>query len=346
MSAAATVRAASAARTVTAGHAWSAGHAASAARTATAGHALIAFAATLTAAFTTILAPGQAARAQTSDDLPFVSMIPLDTRGLTIQAGDRLLVDVVTRRPADLLAALGASTVNVRQRGEAGDLRLELSGRDHFEGAPGPAHLRPSFVMDFDEPPVAALLAELGHDTREDEEDELARLARFVFDLLSDKTYARGFDIASRVAVSRAGDCTEHAVLLTALARARGHPARLVIGALIVPHMEMAFGHAWTEVHDGQSWRVLDATLPPATAGGGSDDVPAAAPRYYFPVGALENEGPGHPMDLMGIQLRLPPKVVVAARVDATGVQDGRDLRHGAQRDNTEQRDNSEDSTR
>ena len=51
---------------------------------------------------------------------------------------------------------------------------------------------------------------------------------------------------AREVLAARRGDCNEHAVLLTVLARAAGIPARLVAGAM---YLDGAFYyHAWTEL--------------------------------------------------------------------------------------------------
>jgi len=69
------------------------------------------------------------------------------------------------------------------------------------------------------------------------------------------------FGRASEVARSREGDCTEHAVLLAALCRARGIPARVAMGLV---HSEAAGGfayHMWTECWLGGRWMPLDATL-------------------------------------------------------------------------------------
>jgi hypothetical protein len=59
------------------------------------------------------------------------------------------------------------------------------------------------------------------------------------------------------VLATRRGDCTEHALLATALLRAAGIPARVAVG---LAHSEGAFGyHAWVEYwHDG--WRTMDPT--------------------------------------------------------------------------------------
>jgi transglutaminase-like putative cysteine protease len=57
---------------------------------------------------------------------------------------------------------------------------------------------------------------------------------------------------------TRAGDCNEHATLLTALLRASGIPARLSVG--LVYSRNKFFYHAWTEAYVGE-WISMDATL-------------------------------------------------------------------------------------
>jgi transglutaminase-like putative cysteine protease len=100
---------------------------------------------------------------------------------------------------------------------------------------------------------------------------------------------ARGWDLASVVARSGAGDCTEHAVLLAALARSVGRPARVVVGVLLAVTGDgvAAFGHAWAEIHDGKVWQVVDAT-PVAEQGR----------VRYLPLFALEDESAGYAMAL------------------------------------------------
>jgi hypothetical protein len=57
------------------------------------------------------------------------------------------------------------------------------------------------------------------------------------------------------------GDCSEKSVLLTALARAVGIPARSVVG--LVYHQGVFSGHMWTEVMLNNQWQPLDAALGP-----------------------------------------------------------------------------------
>jgi hypothetical protein len=69
-----------------------------------------------------------------------------------------------------------------------------------------------------------------------------------------------GFAGVREVLDSRAGDCTEHALLLAALLRKRGVPARIAYGFLLT---ETGFvGHAWTEARAGAGWFALDPSFP------------------------------------------------------------------------------------
>ena len=59
----------------------------------------------------------------------------------------------------------------------------------------------------------------------------------------------------------RRGDCSEHALLFTALARASGIPAREVLGLTYLNDGLQAFGwHAWCEVAVNGQWVPVDPT--------------------------------------------------------------------------------------
>jgi cytochrome c-type biogenesis protein CcmH/NrfG len=70
--------------------------------------------------------------------------------------------------------------------------------------------------------------------------------------------------------LSRQGDCTEHAVLFAALARALGIPTRVAIGLIYVPNGDSNLGrfvyHMWDEIYlsdrDYGEWVPIDATNP------------------------------------------------------------------------------------
>jgi hypothetical protein len=106
---------------------------------------------------------------------------------------------------------------------------------------------------------MAAALRDLG------EKMEMPALTSWVARYITKKTLVHDFDTASVVAARREGDCTEHAVLLAALARSRKIPARVVTGLVLVDAggKTEAMGHAWVEWHDGKRWNLADAALTP-----------------------------------------------------------------------------------
>ncbi len=66
---------------------------------------------------------------------------------------------------------------------------------------------------------------------------------------------------ALEVLEKRRGDCNEHTVLFTALARAAGLPTRIAIGIVWSDELEGFYYHAWPEVHLDGRWIWMDPTL-------------------------------------------------------------------------------------
>ncbi len=86
---------------------------------------------------------------------------------------------------------------------------------------------------------------------------DLAReIAAWVKKHIEKKDLEQGFASALEVFRSQRGDCTEHALLLAALLRAAGLPARVVAG--LAYGNGRLFGHMWTETYV-DCWRTLDA---------------------------------------------------------------------------------------
>jgi transglutaminase-like putative cysteine protease len=98
---------------------------------------------------------------------------------------------------------------------------------------------------------------------------------------------------ARAVLRARRGDCNEHAVLLTALARAAGVPARVVAGAVYLD--DGFYYHAWTEMWLG-TWVSADAVF---------DQLPADATHVKLVEG-----GPERHFQLAGVIDRLAFTVV------------------------------------
>lgn len=91
--------------------------------------------------------------------------------------------------------------------------------------------------------------------------DAAVAMEKYVHDEMHNKNYATGLATASEVAEKLEGDCTEHAVLLAAMLRARRIPSRVVVG-LVYAESHAAFaGHMWTEAWLNGRWFPLDATL-------------------------------------------------------------------------------------
>lgn len=98
-------------------------------------------------------------------------------------------------------------------------------------------------------------------------------LRRLVHKHITNKNMNVGYATASEVVRNQAGDCSEHGVLLTALLRARGVPARAAAGLLYVEEFageKDVFGyHMWTqallEIDGVKRWVDLDAVLPVGT---------------------------------------------------------------------------------
>ena len=125
-----------------------------------------------------------------------------------------------------------------------------------------------------------------------------AELVRFTREHISKKQLSRAFDIASAVLVSKVGDCTEHSVLLTALARKFGFASRVVFGLVVLRREGEApnvVGHAWSEIHDGSRWQLADAAMPDYALA-----AMASKPHLtYLPMQVLEREDAGFRLALL-----------------------------------------------
>ncbi|HIA37316.1 MAG TPA: hypothetical protein EYN89_11445 [Flavobacteriales bacterium] len=109
-------------------------------------------------------------------------------------------------------------------------------------------------------PTITALVKEILNGAKTDNE-KVWRLLAFVSNTLIDDYMANSED-ALEIMNRHKGDCTEHAILFTTLARAAGIPAREALG-LVYNDVDKAPGfgaHAWAEVALGGEWIGLDPT--------------------------------------------------------------------------------------
>jgi len=94
-------------------------------------------------------------------------------------------------------------------------------------------------------------------------------LRAYVHKHINRKGMQTAFASASETINTREGDCSEHGVLLCAMLRAEGIPARVATGLVYADAFsghESIFGwHMWTQALIDNRWVDFDATLPPPT---------------------------------------------------------------------------------
>lgn len=153
----------------------------------------------------------------------------------------------------------------VKRRSD-GTLAVTVSrGRLDFPGTSGvPADerfLEPSLLVDFEDPAIQNLLESADLNSLPPAE-KVRRLVDLVDETIAVKSLDFGFATASQVVEHEEGDCTEHALLLAALARAAGFPARGASGLVYFEDEEgtpfMGY-HMWTQIWNGSDWLDLDA---------------------------------------------------------------------------------------
>ncbi len=195
--------------------------------------------------------------------------------GRAIDAGKaRRVVLRLTRQDEARLELPGTAMQSVRELGP-GRYEVTLTRLDHAalrdaristEAPEARANLRATVFANADDPQVRAMAeAALRGAAGAGALAQVDALRRYVTTEIREKSLNVAFGTASDVARARAGDCSEHAVLLAALCRARGIPARGVLGLAYVPRFagrENVFGfHMWTQVMLDGKWVDVDAAM-------------------------------------------------------------------------------------
>jgi hypothetical protein len=277
---------------------------------------------------------GQSIAAFEQDSVGFLSAIPLD-----VSERAKSLI-ATTPDDAEFARALRVRVTVAQGSKDAGELSRrskiplvngtfqisdlsKLGSRD----APKKGDRKSSFVIDYDEASFKPAAEEFEKSGKKRSPDAIST---FAGEYIREKSYARSFDVASKVAMTRSGDCTEHAVLTAALLRRFGFDARVVFGIVLVgvsgPELGTdvrAFGHAWVERHDRGGWRIVDAALGGAECTTGKSlptvcGVPDGVARRlaYLPMNVLRDESASFGralMDEVGVES------VVALEVDTNG---------------------------
>lgn len=173
-----------------------------------------------------------------------------------------------------------------------GALTLRIGpARAGTESPPTPADTAANDWLQADAPALRELAehATLG---AADAATRMRRLEAFVHGYVRSKDLSVGYASALEVMQTREGDCTEHAVLLAALARALGIPARVLDGLVYVPQFgaqaHVFVPHAWVQAWVDGRWQSYDGALGGFDAGHIALGVGDGDPwRFYAGLGAL-----------------------------------------------------------
>jgi hypothetical protein len=138
------------------------------------------------------------------------------------------------------------------------------------ESPPTTADVSPSNFIQSDDPVIAQMAAHVAPN-ESDAWKVACALEKFVAESVHNKNFSTAFATAAEVARSLEGDCTEHAVLLAALCRAKKIPARTAFGLVYYPPNHGFAYHMWTEAWITNRWIPLDATL--GLGGIGADHI-------------------------------------------------------------------------
>ena len=190
---------------------------------------------------------------------------------------------------------------------EAGGLRVTVR-RAHgspersyplpYKGEEWADLLKASAWLEVNDPLIVRMAREaVGGET--DALEAARKLEGYVRKQIKGRNLSMGFATALETAKQKAGDCSEHAVLLAALARAAGMPSRVVTGLAyggpMAGEKEMKFFyHMWTEVYVGE-WLPLDAAL------GAHDATHIAISRSTLDVSSDMLTMSGGTLSLLGV---------------------------------------------
>lgn len=223
-----------------------------------------------------------------ADSKLFIGEIAVEDARATARPGQTLHYTIMHDDPERLKSRLTGWVADPGSSGDGVTISLDAYPVTQTPEA-NSRHLASTFLIDYTEPSIQGLRKHI--EIRYGPHPAPAELEQFVYEHIKDKNLARGFDVASIVARSRAGDCSEHAVLLTALLRMYGYPARTVLGIFVsLQEPVMGYGHAWTEYRSKAGWIGVDGTR--------IDDSVGA---HYIPLGVIRDESIAYQLAIVGV---------------------------------------------
>lgn len=229
-----------------------------------------------------------------SDDLTRVAAVPSNRRLEDPSALQRLVVRITG-------VELDPAVMGGGRQSVAGDV-LTIR-KESLDGPPmdgGKAHddltpfLAPSPFIQSDHPKIRKRAAAIVGDAS-DPLEKARKLIHWTYDAIEKRPVLSMPDAISTLE-NRVGDCNEHAMLLAALARAAGVPARVASG--LVYQSGRFYYHAWNLLYTGQ-WVSADAAF---------GQFPADAAHIRFALGEM-----GEQMNLAGMMGKIQISVLEAA---------------------------------
>ena len=128
-----------------------------------------------------------------------------------------------------------------------------------------PAFLSSSAEVNAEDPAVRDLAIRATQRADDNPANRAEAMRAFVNRYITSKDLSSSFASASEVARQRSGDCSEHAVLLTAMLRSQEIPARVAMGLVYADSFagqrRIFAWHMWTQALIDGRWIDLDATL-------------------------------------------------------------------------------------
>lgn len=242
-----------------------------------------------------------------SNDAPSYASIPIHlASGQSLPLNETISLKLKTRSAKELASTLTQwPSIEITEHNDS-SLTMTITNKTKATGRAALSHLNASFIIDLKEPPTQQFLN--GFSKYRKSPETLKNIRRYVHQYINNPTQIHGFNVASVIAQNREGDCTEYAVLTTALARSLEIPSRIIIGSVILSGDDKlsAFGHAWSEIWSNGEWHVLDSALY------GLNDVEI----FYVPASPLNNEGPGYQLSLISAAKLLPSIIQEVASKD------------------------------
>jgi hypothetical protein len=158
-------------------------------------------------------------------------------------------------------------------------------GLTQLNSPPTSADTQPNAWLQSDSPEIRSLAATAAGSAK-DKSHVMGNLTGFVSRYLSQRGLNVGYESALEVAQKRRGDCAEFAVLLAAMARAEGIPARVAVGMLYTDRYDdksrVFVPHAWVIAWLDGRWRSFDPAAMRFDSGHIALDTGDGNPWHFF----------------------------------------------------------------